>query len=118
MKTRLEVICEAIGEKQGEDVTVLKVGTVTSLANYFVIASADNDKKLQAIAGNIEDELEKIGVFCIAKEGQRSDSWIILDYGDIMVHLFKDEFRTYYDLERLWKDAPKVSLEKLSLEEV
>lgn len=118
MNNRLEIICKAIEDKQGDDILVLKVGAVTSLSNYFVIASADNEKKIKAMSDNVEDELEKIGVVCNAKEGQTTNSWMILDYGDIMVHLFKDEFREYYNLERLWKDAPKIELENLNKEDI
>lgn len=117
MKNRLQTICRAIEDKQGDDLVVLKVGSVTSLSSYFVIASADNEKKLKSISDNVEDELEKVSVVCNGKEGHTTNTWIILDYGDIMVHLFKDDARAYYNLERLWKDAPRIDVENLDKED-
>lgn len=105
MKEMLKTIYKQIDDKQGEDIKVLNVGEITSIAEYFVIASADNERKVRAIANAVEDELAKAGIEPKLKEGIQASNWILLDYADIIVHIFKDEERDYYKIEKIWKDA-------------
>lgn len=99
---------EAIEDKQGEDTKILKIGKISSLAEYFLITSASNERQVKSIADNIEAVLENKGSYVRSKEGMTTSNWILLDYGDFMVHVFKTEEREFYNLERLWKDAPYI----------
>lgn len=107
----LEKIYKQLDEKQAEDILILEVGEISSIADHFVIASADNERKVKAIADSIEDELAKEGIEPRAKEGFDTARWILLDYGDVMVHVFKDEERSFYNIEKIWKDALNITSE-------
>lgn len=104
---------EAVGaalDTKAEDVRVRHLEPVTSFADYFVIASGTNERQVQAIAGAVEDRLrEKLGVKPLHVEGLPAAQWVLLDYGDFLVHALLDERRSYYGLERLWRDAPEVT---------
>lgn len=109
---------ELMDEKLGTDITVLNIGEISSVAEYFIIASANSERQLKAIADHVEDTLAKdFGLEPRGKEGHGGSAWIILDYGDIMVHVFKEEERSFYNLERIWKDSPIVSLEETTIVE-
>jgi len=105
--------CEAIDDKKGERIAVLNIGKISSMADYFIIASASSERQVKAIADNVEDKLMEDEISVKGKEGQNTARWILLDYGDIMVHIFHDEEREFYNLERLWKDAPYVDIDNL-----
>lgn len=107
----LETIYKQLDEKQAEDVLILEIGKLSSIADYFVIASADNERKVKAISDAIEDELTKEGIEPKVKEGLDTSRWILLDYGDIIVHVFKDEERDFYNIEKIWKDATNITSE-------
>jgi len=109
----VKVAYDAIGDKLGEDTVVLNVGKISSVADYFIIASASSERQVKAIAHNVEDELKKNDICVISKEGHNSSRWVLLDYGDIVVHVFHDEERDVYNLEKLWKDAPNVDVDNL-----
>lgn len=101
----------AAAEKQGRDIRVLQVRDLIAITDYFVIASGATDRQVKAIGEEIEAELAKGGVKPIRREGERDLRWLLLDYADIIVHVFHVEDRAYYELERLWKDAPDVQWE-------
>lgn len=108
-------IHELIDEKLGENITILNVGQISSVAEYFVIASTGSERQLKSVADNVEDTLsDEMGLEPRGKEGHGGTPWIILDYGDIMVHVFKEEERAFYNLERIWKDAPVVEIEEIN----
>lgn len=109
-----KVIYNAIDDKIGEDISIINVGAVSSLCEYFVIATASSTRQIKAIADNVEDELTKLGIEPRGKEGHGSNTWILLDYGDVMVHIFDEENRAFYNLEKLWKDAPYVDVDTLA----
>ncbi|WP_143715444.1 ribosome silencing factor [Alkalithermobacter paradoxus] len=106
-------IYNAIDDKKGEDIAILDLKNITSVADYFVIASATSERQVKAIADNVEYEVEKEGISVKRKDGHNTSRWILLDYGDVMVHIFHTEERAFYDLERLWKDAPYIDIETL-----
>ena len=108
MKTEevLKTITRLIFEKKGNDVKVISLFKVTTLTDYFVICSADSDTQVKAIADHIDHSLRDEGVKVWHKEGYQSLSWVLLDYIDIVVHVFKSESREFYNLEKLWGDAP------------
>jgi len=95
----------AAEEKQAKDIRVLDLRGLTSFADYFVLASGTNSRQIQAIADEIETQLKKLGERPTNVEGYDNADWILMDYGDYLVHIFSEKARTYYDLERLWRDA-------------
>lgn len=110
----LAKIYDAIDEKIGQDIVILNIGKVSSLCDYFVIATGSSSRQVKAIADSVEDEMTKIDIEPRGKEGITSQSWVLLDYGDIMVHIFDEENRGFYNLEKLWKDAPYVERDELA----
>ncbi len=99
-------IAELIFEKKGNDVKLIELYKVTTMTDYFIICSADSDVQVRAIADNIEKQLRDEGKKVWFKEGYRSSNWILLDYVDVVVHIFSTEARAFYSLEKLWSDAP------------
>jgi ribosome-associated protein len=95
-------------EKKAEDITVLDIRKLTFITDYFVIASGFNKRQLQAIADDIEKWMKNESIRCFGREGYNEAIWILLDYGDVVIHLFDEEARRTYDLEMLWGDAPRV----------
>ena len=105
MEKTLELICEALSNKKGVLIKVLNVKDLTSIADYFIISSVMNKKQAQASADEVEEKLEKAGIKAIRKEGYREGEWILMDFGDVIVHIFTGEERQHYDFDSLWKDA-------------
>ena len=102
----------AAAEKQGRDILVLQVRDLIAITDYFVIVSGATDRQVKAIGDAVEDELRRSGAKPIRREGERDMRWLLLDFADIIVHVFHEEDRAYYELERLWKDAPSVRWEQ------
>lgn len=112
IETRVRVAVNAALEKKAFDVDVLSVGELTSIADYFILASATNERQAAAISDSIVEELkEKLGVRPLLVEGTTPGRWVLLDYGDFIVHIFIEDVRRFYGLERLWGDAPNVTAE-------
>ena len=111
MRDILNTIYKQMDEKQAEDARILNVSNITSIADYFVICSADNERKVKSIADAIEDELARQGTEPRFKEGFDTSRWNLLDYADIIVHVFKDEERDFYNIEKIWKDAADITSE-------
>lgn len=106
------IAAEAAEDKKAKDVKTLQIKELSIITDYFVICSANSTTQVKAIADNIEEKLEEQGVRPLHREGMREGRWILLDYGDVVVHAFQEEERTYYNLERLWGDAKTVGIEK------
>ena len=104
-KDMLKVIIDALQDKKAEDIRVIDISNVSVIADYFVIASGSNTNQIQAMVDNVEEELYKAGYPLKQREGRASGSWVLLDFGDIIVHVFDKENRLFYDLERIWKDG-------------
>lgn len=104
-KEMTKIAVAALEEKKGEDVTVINIQGVTVIADYFVIASGSNGNQVQAMADNVDEQLGKAGYTCRQTEGYNSGTWILLDYGNIVVHVFNRDDRMFYDLERIWRDG-------------
>jgi ribosome-associated protein len=98
--------------KKAEDLIVLELTGLTVIADYFIICSADSTTQVKAIAENIEQEFLKNGIKPLGIEGLDYSHWVLLDYGDIIVHVFEKETRAYYDLERLWMDAKAITIDE------
>ena len=98
-------ICKAAGDKKAKDIIIMDMKGLISSVDYFVICSAATSTQVRAIADNIEEELDNAGVHFNHKEGYREGEWVLIDYGDIAAHIFRDENREYYALEELWSSA-------------
>ena len=103
----------ALEEKKGEDIRIIEIAGVSTIADYFIISNGTNDSQVQALADNVEEELYKLGYIPKQIEGIRNKSWILMDYGDIVIHIFSKEDRVFYDLERIWKDGKTLLPEDL-----
>lgn len=107
----LRVAAAAADDKQAEDLVALDVSAPLPLTDVFLLASGRNERNVLAIAEEIEDRLLEIGVKPLRREGRSEGRWVLLDFGDLVVHVFHEEDRMYYGLERLWRDCPVIPLE-------
>ena len=98
-------------EHKATDIKVLSVGAITSIADYFLIASGGSANQVRSLADYVEEALAKQEIRPLRNEGYQSGDWITLDYGDVMIHIFRRETRDFYDLERLWVDATDVDID-------
>ena len=103
----------ALSDKKGEDIRIIDIRKVSVMADYFIIASGANTNQVQAMVDNVEKELGEKGFVCKQIEGYRSANWILMDYGDIIVHVFDKDNRLFYDLERIWRDGKTIKAEDL-----
>jgi ribosome-associated protein len=100
----------AAAEKKAIDTVVLDLREIASFTDYFIIASGANERQVQAISDEVVDTLKKSGTPVIRVEGYKTAEWILLDYGDFVMHIFGDKARKFYDLERLWRESKRVVL--------
>lgn len=107
----VKLAIEALEDKKGEDIRIIDIRNVTVLADYFVIANGSNPNQVQAMTDSVDEALGKAGYPCRQVEGYQSANWILMDYGDIIVHVFCKEDRLFYDLERIWRDGKAMSPE-------
>ncbi len=107
---RIVSALSAASEKKGTDLVVLDLREIASFTDYFVIASATNERQVQAISDEIQETLKKAGTPAARVEGYKTAEWILLDYGDFVVHVFNEKARKFYDLERLWRESKRVAL--------
>ena len=99
-------IVDVCVDRKASDVTLIDVGKVTTLADFFVIATGNSERQINALRSAVDDRGGELGIRLFQTEGLPADGWVLLDYGQVIVHLFAAEQRTYYDLERRWKEAP------------
>jgi len=116
-KDLAEKITNLIFNKKGYDVKILDLKKLASFADYFVICSADSDTQVKAIADEIDKELRDEGIKYWHKEGYMALSWVLMDYVDVVIHIFQKDARDYYKLEKLWGDAPVQEVEDPGVEE-
>ncbi len=109
----VKIAWNALEDKKAIQPEVIDISKVSVIADYFIIASGSNENQVQAMADNVVEKLEKAGCTCRQTEGYQSANWILLDFGDIIIHLFNHEDRLFYDLERIWRDGKKIALENL-----
>ena len=109
IEKKLEIITHAIEEKKGIDKQVIDISGMTTIADYFVIVSGNSSSQAQAIADGIEEEMAKACYEKLSRDGYQSGRWILLDYEEIIVHIFHKEDREYYKLERLWTEDRKTN---------
>ena len=111
-KMMAQIACKAIDDKKGQDIKVIDIHNVSVIADYFVIASGTNSNQVQAIVDNVEEQLGRAGFEAKQIEGNRNTSWILMDYGDVIVHVFDEENRLFYDLERIWRDGKVLEMDE------
>jgi len=108
MSQLVQQIAKAASDKKAHDIVILDMQKVSLVTDYFVICSANSTTQVRAIADNIEEKLDEQGIPLRRKEGYREGRWILLDYGNCIVHVFVEEDRRFYNLEQLWGDAPRL----------
>ena len=108
-------VTKALDEKKGIDIKLLKIDRVSSLADYFLICTGTSNTHVKTLCDYAEFTLENLGETMLSREGHRGNAWELLDYGTIVVHVFTEEARKFYDLERLWADAEVIDLADIVL---
>ena len=106
-------IAEIASDKKAEDIVVLDLRPLAGFTDFFVIMSGSSDRQVEAVAGAIREEIKKGGRLPISEEGMRSGRWALIDYGDVVTHIFYRTEREHYQLEKLWYDAPRVKIKDL-----
>ena len=112
----LEVVKKAVAaleDKKAEDITVIDISEVSSIADYFIIANGSNANQLAAMQDAVDEAFYKAGLHAKQIEGNKNSTWILIDYNDVIVHLFDKEDRLFYDLERIWKDGKVLELSEM-----
>lgn len=104
---------KALDDKQGLNIKVLDISGVSTIADYFVIASGSNENQVKALVDNTEQEMAKLGCEIRQVEGYNTANWILLDYNDIIIHVFNQQDRLFYDLERIWRDGKEIEIESM-----
>ena len=112
-KLMVKLAYKALDDRKGEDIKIIDISGVSVLADYFVIANGTNVNQVQAMVDSVEDELGKYGFSAKQKEGHGLGNWVLLDFGQVVVHVFDRENRHFYDLERIWRDGKLVNAEEL-----
>lgn len=113
----VDTIFRVLDSKKAKDVVVLKVSELTTMADYFVLATGGSDRQVQALCDHVEEELAKQGIFHTNKEGYRAGDWVLLGYDDAIVHIFQSETRDFYDLEHIWQDATPIDMSDIQMED-
>ncbi len=113
----VNTVVKAIDDKKGKEILVLDLAELTTLTNYFVIATGGSNKNVQAICDEVEEKMKEQGAKLWNKEGYDSGEWVLLSYDDVIVHIFQSEIREFYKLEHIWKDAPSVDVDDLIKED-
>lgn len=110
-------VTKALDSKKGMDIKLLKIDRVSSLADYFLICTGTSNTHVKTLCDYAEYTLEQLGEPMLGREGHRGNSWELLDYGAVVVHVFTDEARKFYDLERLWADAEQIDIQDIIIAE-
>ncbi len=108
-----KIAYDALDEKLGQDIEILKIDEISVVADYLVIASGNNQNQINAMTDLVEEKLAEAGVSSKRIEGNKNSTWVLMDYGDVIIHIFSSEDRLFYDLERIWRDGKNISREEL-----
>ena len=108
-----KLIVHSLEEKKAEDIRIIDISKISTIADYFIIANGTNRNQVQALADNVGEDCHKAGYALHQTEGYNSANWILMDYSDVIVHIFSKDDRLFYDLERIWRDG--VPVDKASL---
>lgn len=110
-KDMVRIACKALDDKKAKDIKIIDIHEVSVIADYFVIASGSNLNQVQAMVDNVEEQLGRAGYEPKQVEGTRGSNWILMDYGDLIIHVFDEENRLFYDLERIWRDGKVLEMD-------
>ena len=111
-KTKIAICIKTATEKKASDLVLFRMREISSFTDFFFVCSGKSDRQVQAIAEAIEVALHREEVYPLGQEGKAEGRWVLMDYGDVIVHIFLEPVRAFYDLEGLWIDAPRIDLEK------
>ncbi len=109
-KERVLLCVNAILERKAGRLVILNVKEISPVADYFIICDGSSDRQVQAIAASVQERMKKSGILPLGVEGQSAGKWVLLDYNDIIIHIFYQPVREFYDLERLWSDVPRMEV--------
>ena len=112
-KEIVKIAVEAMKDKKASDVKILDISKISVIADYFIIADGNNGNQIQAIVDNIQEKLHEAGVKEPGVEGYNTATWVLLDYNDVIIHIFNKEDRLFYDLDRIWRDGKEINIEEL-----
>ncbi len=112
-KKMVKIAYHALDEKKAEYIKIINLEGISILADYFIIANGTNSSQVQALVDNVEEELHKAGYSLKQREGYSNGNWVLLDFGDVIVHIFDRENRLFYDLERIWRDGKEIAFDEL-----
>lgn len=113
MNDTLKTIMDALDEKKAENIQLIDISEVSTIADYFIITNGTNTSQIQALSDHVEEKLSKNGIHPKNIEGYNTANWILMDYSDILVHIFDRESRGFYDLERIWRDGRVIDVHSL-----
>lgn len=116
MNNTLKIIIDALEDKKAENIQLIDISEISTVADYFVITNGANKSQIQALSDNVEEKLAADGIRPKNIEGYHSANWILLDYRDILIHIFDKESRGFYDLEHLWRDGKVVDIKTSPIE--
>ena len=103
-----KIACEALADKKAGNIQVIDIQKISVIADYFILADGENQNQLQAMKDAVDEKLYKAGIMAKQVEGNNKSTWILMDYGDIIVHIFSKQDRLFYDLERIWRDGEMI----------
>jgi len=112
-KEMVKAAYNALDDKKGVNIKIIDISEVSVVADYFIIAGATNANQVQALVDNVDEELAKISCTVNHVEGYNTANWVLMDYNDIIVHVFNEEDRLFYDLERIWRDGKDINIDEL-----
>lgn len=112
-KELAKIAYNALDEKKGINITIIDISEISILADYFVIAGGNNENQVKALADSVEEEYAKVNLHPKHIEGYNNANWILMDFNDVIVHIFNEDDRLFYDLERIWRDGKTVNIKDL-----
>ena len=112
-KKMAKLAYKALEEKKGEDIRIIDISNISVMADYFIIANGTNASQISALVDAAEESLEKEGYVVKQREGYKLSNWVLLDFGDIIIHIFDKENRLFYNLERIWSDGREVEVDEI-----
>ena len=107
---KVKLAVAALEDKKAADIKVLDISEISVIADFFIIATGANEPQIKAMVDNVDEVLSKHGIKPKSTEGYNNANWVLLDYGDIIIHIFDEENRSFYDLERIWRDGKEIEL--------
>lgn len=112
-KKMARIAFDALDEKKGEDIKVIDISSISVIADYFIIVNGNSSSQVSALVDHVEDKMQEAGYVLKQREGHGLGTWVLLDFGDVIIHVFDKENRSFYNLERIWNDGREVSAEEL-----